>query len=285
MKPSSSASNCVPSAIARSPDPVSKHAVDDADERDHAAVLVVRGVEDERPRRRVGIALGRRDPLDDRVEHLVDVDARLGRDADDVSRIAAEQLRHLVRGSVGIGRGKVDLVHDRDDLELVLDREVGVRERLRLDPLRRVDDEHRSLARLQRARDLVGEVDMSGRIDQVQLVALPGDAHRLGLDRDPPLALEIHRIEQLGAHVAVGDGVRELENPVGQGRLPMVDMGDDREVADAALVHGNQARMLAVMPFCLDFGGGHQSMNIGLAVHAQTKLDFFARSGVQARVA
>ena len=32
----------------------------------------------------------------------------------------------------------------------------------------------------------------------------------------------------------------------------MVDMGDDREVADAALVHGNQARMLAVMRFCLD---------------------------------
>ena len=154
----------------------------------------------------------------------------------------------------GIGRGKVDLVHDRDDLELVLDREIGVRERLRLDPLRRVDDEHGPLARLQRARDLVGEVDMTRRIDQVQLMALPGDAHRLGLDRDPPLALEIHRIEQLRAHVAIGDGVRELQNPVGQGRLPMVDVGDDREVADAALVHGNQARMLAVMRFCLDIG-------------------------------
>ena len=166
--------------------------------------------------------------------------------------IAAEQLRHLERRTVGIGRGKVDLVHDRDDLELVLDREVGVRERLRLDPLRRVDDEHGPFARLQRARDLVGEVDVPGRIDQVQLMALPGDAHRLGLDRDPPLALEIHRIEQLLAHVAVGDGVRELENPIGQGRFPVVDVGDDREVADAALVHGNQARMLAVMRFCLD---------------------------------
>jgi hypothetical protein len=29
---------------------------------------------------------------------------------------------------------------------------------------------------------------------------------------------------------------------------------DDGEVADPALVHGNQARMLAVMPFCLDIG-------------------------------
>ena len=254
MKPSSSASNWVPSAIARSADAGLEAAVDDADERDHAAVLVVGGVEDERPRRRVGVSLGRRDPLDDRVEHLVDVDPRLGRDADDVGRVAAEQLRHLERRAVRIGRGKVDLVDDRDDLELVLDREVGVRERLRLDPLRRIDDEHGSLARLQRARDLVGEVHVTRRIDQVQLMALPGHAHRLGLDRDPALALEIHRIEQLRAHVAVGDGVRELQNPVGQGRFPMVDVGDDREVADAALVHGNQARMLAVMRFCLDLG-------------------------------
>ena len=205
--------------------------------------------------RRVGIALGGCDPLHDRVEHLVDVDARLGGDADDVGRVAAEQLRHLERRSVRVGRGKVDLVDDGDDLELVLDREVGVRERLRLDPLRRVDDEHGPLARLQRARDLVGEVDVPGRVDQVQLIALPGDAHRLGLDRDPALALEIHRIEQLLAHVAVGDRVRELENAIGQGRFPVVDVGDDGEVADPALVHGNQARMLAVMRFCLDSGG------------------------------
>ena len=78
-----------------------------------------------------------------------------------------------MRDAVGVGLRQVDLVHDRDDLEVVLDREVGVRERLRLDPLRRVDDEQRALARLQRARDLVGEVDVPGRVDQVQLVALP----------------------------------------------------------------------------------------------------------------
>ena len=199
---------------------------------------------------RVRVTVRRRDPLDDRVEHLIDVDARLGRDADDVGSIAAEELRHLVRSTVGVGGGEVDLVHDRHDLEVVLDREVGVCERLRLDSLRRVDHEHGPFAGLERARDLVGEVDVPGRVDQVQLMALPGNPHRLGLDRDPPLALEIHRIEQLLAHVAVGDGVRELENPVGQGRLPVVDVGDDGEVADAALVHGNQARMLAVMRFC-----------------------------------
>ena len=83
---------------------------------------------------------------------------------------------------------------------------------------------------------------MPRRVDQVELVPLPRDAHRLGLDRDPALALEIHRVEQLLAHVAVGDGVGELEDPVGERRLAVVDVRDDREVADAALVHGLSSR-------------------------------------------
>ena len=73
---------------------------------------------------------------------------------------------------------------------------------------------------------------MAGRVDQVQLVALPHHAHGLGLDRDPALALEIHRVEQLLAHVALGDGVGELEDAVGERRLAVVDVRDDREVAD-----------------------------------------------------
>ncbi len=184
--------------------------VDDADERDDAAVLVVRGIEDERAGRRVGIAARRRDPLDDRVQHLLDALPRLGRDAQHVLRRVADQIGHLGRGAVRVGLRQVDLVHDRDDLEVVLDREVRVRERLRLDSLRRVDHEQRSLAGLQRPRDLVREVHVAGSVDQVQLVALPEHPDGLRLDRDPALALELHRVEQLLLHVAVGDRVGQL---------------------------------------------------------------------------
>ena len=148
------------------------------------------------------------------------------------------QLGDLARDGVGVSLRQVDLVHDRHDLELVLDREIRVRERLRLGPLRRVDDEQRALACLERARHLVGEVDVPGRVDQVELVALPGHPDRLGLDRDPALALEVHRVEHLLAHLALGDRVRQLEDAVGERRLAVVDVRDDREVADAALVHG-----------------------------------------------
>ena len=68
------------------------------------------------------------------------------------------------------------------------------------------------------------------------------DAHGLRLDRDPALALEVHRVEHLRAHLAAGDGVGQLEDAVGQRRLAVVDVGDDREVADVALVHGFVSR-------------------------------------------
>ena len=238
IAPISCASKRVPSAIARSSLARVEDTVDDAHEGDDAAVLVVGGVEDERARRRCAVALRRRDPLDDRVEHVLDAEPRLRRDAEHAVGVVGEQVGELLRGAVRIGLRQVDLVHAGDDLEVVVDREVGVRERLRLDPLRRVDDEQRALARLERARDLVGEVDVAGRVDQVQLVALPRDAHRLRLDRDPALALEVHRVEHLRAHLALRDGVRQLEDAVGERRLAVVDVRDDREVADVLLVHG-----------------------------------------------
>ena len=214
-------------------------AVDHADERDDAAVLVVRGVEDERPRRGLGLALGRRDALDDRVQDRFDSFTGLRRDAQHAVGALADELRHLRGGCVRIGLREVDLVDDRDDLEVVLDREVGVGEGLRLDALRSVDDEERALACLQCARDLVREVDVAGRVDQVELVAAPEDAHGLGLDRDPALALELHAVEHLLPHLPPGQRLRDLEDAVGQRRLPMVDVGDDGEVADGVeAAHG-----------------------------------------------
>ena len=135
--------------------------VDHAHERDDAAVLVVGRVEDERPRGRVRSPRRRRYPLDDRVEDVLDPDAGLRGDPQDVRRVVADQIRDLGRRPVRVGLRQVDLVHERDDLEVVLDRQVRVRERLRLRSLRGVDDEERAFARLQRTGDLVGEVDVA----------------------------------------------------------------------------------------------------------------------------
>ena len=58
------------------------------------------------------------------------------------------------------------------------------------------------------------------------------DADGLGLDGDAPLALQVHAVEHLLAHVPLGDGVGHLQDAVGQRGLPVVDVGDDAEIAD-----------------------------------------------------
>ncbi len=222
-------------------------AVDDAHQAGDAAVDVVPGVDQQRLERRLGIPLRRRDVGDDALEQLVDAQARLGRDQHRVRGVDADHLLDLLLGAVGVGRGQVDLVDHRQQLEAAVDREVGVGEGLRLDPLRGVDHQQRPLAGGERARHLVGEVDVAGRVDQVEDVGLAVlgqvvQAHRARLDGDAALALEVHVVEHLGVHLALGERPGPLEQAVGERRLAVVDVGDDREVADARRrVHAGSA--------------------------------------------
>ena len=163
----------------------------------------------------------------------VDALAGLRRDPQDVFGRDAEHGLDLHRIAIGVGGRQVDLVERGDDLEVVLHRQVAVGQRLGLDALGGVDHQHHALARGQAAADLVSEVDVAGRVDEVQGVALPIDTHVLGLDRDPPLALQVHRVEVLRAHVAGIDGVGDLQNAVAERALAVIDVGNDREVANA----------------------------------------------------
>ena len=98
--------------------------------------------------------------------------AGLGGDAGGVHGRDADDVLDLLRDPVGVSGGEVDLVDDRDDLEVVVDREVGVGQRLGLNPLGGVHHQHRPLAGGQRPGDLVVEVDVAGGVDQVELVDL-----------------------------------------------------------------------------------------------------------------
>ena len=121
--------------------PSVERAVEHAHRADHAAVRVVVRVEDQRLQRRVGVALGRRDALDDRVEQLGDALAGLGRDAQDRPRPGCRARARSPRTTrSGSAAGQVDLVHRGDDREVVLEREVAVGQRLGLDALARVDE-------------------------------------------------------------------------------------------------------------------------------------------------
>ncbi len=120
---------------------------------------------------------------------------------------------------------------------VVLDRLVDIGERLRLDALRRVDHQQRALARGEGAADFIGEVDMAGRVHEVELIGLAVargvvEAHGLRLDGDPALLLDVHVIKHLLGHLAIGQPSAMLDQPIGKRRLAMIDMGNDTEIAD-----------------------------------------------------
>ena len=212
-------------------------ALEDADEDDDAEIGVVPAVDEHGLERGVGVAGGGGEAGDDGFEHVGDAEAGLGGDFDGVGGVDADDVLDLLADAGGLGGGEVDLVEDGDDLVAGVDGLVDVGERLGLDALGGVDDEQRALDGAHRAGDLVGEVDVAGGVDEVEdveLAVLGGvfEADGLGLDGDAALALDVHRVEELLLHLAVGDGAGRLDQPVGERRLAVVDVGDDGEVAD-----------------------------------------------------
>ena len=84
---------------------------------------------------------------------------------------------------------------------------------------------------------------MARGIDQVKLIGLAvvrgvHHADGVGFDGDAAFALEVHGVEDLRLHFARCQGPREFQQAVGQRGLAVVDVRDDREIADVLGVHG-----------------------------------------------
>ncbi len=174
--------------------------------------------------------------MHDRLENLVDPDAHLGAAVDRFLGRDGENFLELPmdRGQVGVGQ--IDLVDHRHDREALFVREMDVGDRLRLDALGGVDDEERAFAGREAARNFVGKIHVAGRIEQVEpvfLAVLRGvtHRHRVRLDRDPALAFEIHRIEELILFLAVVNRAGALEQAIRQSRFAVIDVRDDAEIA------------------------------------------------------
>ena len=71
-------------------------AVLDADQDDHAEVLVVPAIDQQRLQRRVAVALRRRQARHQRLQHALDVQAGLGADLHGVGRVQADHVLDLL---------------------------------------------------------------------------------------------------------------------------------------------------------------------------------------------
>ena len=220
----------------------------DPQQREPADVRARVEVRDQRLQRVLGVVAGRRDRLEQRVEERHQVGRQLVRreaglpgagvgvhdrelDLRLVGVEVEEELVDLVHDLLGPRIRPVDLVHDEHDREPLLERLPEDEPRLRQRALRGVDEQQHAVDHRQPALDLAAEVGVPGRVDDVDL--RPPEPHRrvLGEDRDSLLALEVHRVEHaLGDVLVRAERARLPEHRVDEGRLAVVDVGDDRDV-------------------------------------------------------
>jgi len=190
-----------------------------AGQHDDAAIRVEPRIEDQGLQVVLRLTFRRWNPFDDRLQHLWNAGAGLRAYGQGVGRIQTYRaFDHFFRAN-DIGARQVDLVDDGHDFQAVIDRQVGVGERLGFHALRSVHHEKRAFAGSQRTRDFIGEVHVTGRVDQVQLVHLAVvrlivHPHAMGFDGDAALPLQVHGIEHLLLHFTGRQGPGKLQQTV-----------------------------------------------------------------------
>jgi hypothetical protein len=158
-----------------------------------------------------------------------------------------EERADLLDDLVDAGVGPVDLVDHEDHREVPLEGLAQHEPRLGEWALGRVDQQQDAVDHGQGPLDLAAEVGVARGVDDVQLDVAVADGGVLGQDRDALLTLQVH-----GVHDAVD--VTRRADPHGPGlaqhgvderRLPMVDVGDDGDVAKVG--HGPRGHRLAFL--------------------------------------
>src|SRR5438094_421926 len=152
----------------------------------------------------------------------------------DRHRMGAQALPQHVEAAIVVRPHAIHLVDVDDPRDLVL---VGLpphRLGLWLDARDGVEDGDRAVEDAERALDLDREVDVAGRVDDVDAAVTPEACRRGGRDRDAALLLLHHPVHRRGAFVDFTDLVRPpgvIEDALGGRGLARVDVGHDPDVA------------------------------------------------------
>src|ERR1700747_2129624 len=161
-------------------------------------------------------------------ENIVDTDAALGADRERVVRVNGQNVFDLFLNEVDLRGGQIDFVDDRENGEIVSGGEKGVGDGLRFDPLRGVNNEQCAFARGERTGNFVGKIHVSRSVDQIQSIGVAVfrfvmQPNAFGLDGDAALALEVHGVENLRGHFALGEATGYFDQAVGKRGLAAID--------------------------------------------------------------
>ena len=227
----------------------------DAADADAADIVVVVDRGDQHLGRALEIDLRRRDMLEDLLEQRGQVGAlgvrghgsraRAAGAVNDravqllVGRVEVEQqLKHLVADLVQACVRTVDLVDGNDDLVAELKRFLQNEAGLRHGAFGRVDQQDNAVHHLEDTFDLAGEVGVARGVDNVDLDALVVYRSIFCQDSDAALALDVARVhDAFFDHLVFAECARLLEHLVDQRGFAVVDVCDDRNVAQIVTNH------------------------------------------------
>ena len=128
---------------------------------------------DQGPKRPIRVAGRRWDSRDDRSQYIIHSLAGLAASAQHVVRGNPQRLFHLGDNFSRSGDVQVDLVEHGHDGQLVLHCQESIGHGLRLHALKGIDQQDGALAGGQAARNFIMKIHVAGRVDQIQLIALP----------------------------------------------------------------------------------------------------------------
>jgi len=108
---------------------------------------------------------------------------------------------------------------------------------LRLRSIVRVHHEQDAIDHFHDPLHFAPEVGMPRRIHDVDPIPVPLKGRVLRPDRDPLLPLQVHRVHHPLLHFLIGtEGAGLAQQLIDEGGLPVIDVGDDGDVAD--FIHG-----------------------------------------------
>ena len=144
-----------------------------------------------------------------------------------------EEVVDLVEDLGGTGIRPIDLVDDDDDgqaaREGLAEHETGLRQ----GAFGGIDQQDGAIHHRKGALDLTAEIGVARGVQDVDLDSLPDDRAVFRGNGDPALAFQVHAVHEtfLGL-LSLAEHAGLLEHGVDEGGLAVVDMGDDRDIAD-----------------------------------------------------
>ena len=169
------------------------------------------------------------DQVDDALELVFLADGKLNRDG-----LGTEALADGIDGMLEIGTHLVNLVDETNSRDAVL---IGLAPdffRLRLHAVHRVKHRDRAVEHAQRTFDFRREIDVAGRINNIDANVAPGAGRGRGRNRNAALLLLLHPVHGGSAFVHLSDAVRLSgikQDALRRSGLTGIDVGHDADVS------------------------------------------------------